>query len=238
VLTINGRGLRNKISIMNAILKQTPDILIWTEHHLPHGTHPPRWVHILLQQYRWGFTGLPKIRGQAGVLMAVHKDLLAGTEPHIITPIEETQGFVYQMDIRRPESAPLLLTGVYLPTGPTAPYIRPGLYKHIERQHQAHPHHVHILAGDMNATLYPTDRDPGRKGSLDPQYRQFIHNLGLLPLDHPLDHTQPGRERTFYTKGDPRQGAVSRIDDILTNTEVASQPWTPNPNNGHYRPKH
>jgi hypothetical protein len=156
--------------------------------------------------------------------MAVHKDLLAGTEPHIITPIEETQGFVYQMDIRRPESAPLLLTGVYLPTGPTAPYIRPGLYKHIERQHQAHPHHVHILAGDMNATLYPTDRDPGRKGSLDPQYRQFIHNLGLLPLDHPSDHTQPGRERTFYTKGDPSQGAVSRIDDILTNTEVASQP--------------
>jgi hypothetical protein len=136
-------------------------------------------------------TGLPKIRGQAGVLMAVHKDLLAGTEPHIITPLEETQGFVYQMDIRRPESAPLLLTGVYLPTGPTAPYIRPGLYKHIERQHQAHPHHVHILAGDMNATLYPTDRDPGRKGSLDPQYRQFINNLGLLPLDPPqTTHSQ------------------------------------------------
>jgi hypothetical protein len=175
---------------MNAILKHTPDILIWTEHHLPHGTHPPRWVHILLQQYRWGLTGIPKIRGQAGVLMAVHKDLSAGTEPHILTPLEETQGFVYQMDIRRPESAPLLLTGVYLPTGPTAPYIRPGLYKHIERQHQAHPHHVHILAGDMNATLYPTDRDPGQKRLPRPPIQTIHKQPWPPPLGPPSDHTR------------------------------------------------
>jgi hypothetical protein len=111
VLTINGRGLKNKISILRHMLQQAPDILIWTEHHLPQGAQPPRWVHILMQDYKWGHRGLPNIRGQAGVLLAVHKDFLAGTEPHIPTLPAETRGFLYQMEIRRPESVPLLITG-------------------------------------------------------------------------------------------------------------------------------
>jgi hypothetical protein len=80
-------------------------------------TTVPRWVHILLQGYRWGHTSLPNIRGQAGVLMAVHKDVLAGTEAHVPAQPPEAQGYIYQMEIQRPESAPLMITGVYLPTG-------------------------------------------------------------------------------------------------------------------------
>jgi exonuclease III len=226
VLTINGRGLKNKISILRHMLQQAPDILIWTEHHLPQGAQPPRWVHILMQDYKWGHTGLPNIRGQAGVLLAVHKDFLAGTEPHIPTLPAETRGFLYQMEIRRPESVPLLITGAYLPTGTSAPFIRPVLYNHIEHSHKAHPHHIHLLAGDMNAALYPTDRAQGRRGPLDKPYRQFIHKMDLLPLDQPQSQnpTQPGRPKTFYNQDDPTTGSISRIDDILVNTQIAKRP--------------
>jgi hypothetical protein len=121
-----------------------------------------------------------------------------------------------------------LLTGAYLPTGPSAPLIRPVLYKHIEHQQQAHPHHVHILAGDMNAALYTSDRAQGRQGPLDKAYRQVHQNPGTPPHGPSTDRPHPaeGRDRTFYTQDDPTQGAVSRIDDILVNSPIAQRPDT------------
>jgi hypothetical protein len=195
ILTVNGRGLKTKISIMRKMLQQKPDIMVWTEHHLPQGTQPPRWAYILLPRITDGdCQAYPKLGARHGVLMAVHKDLLAGTEPHIIPIPEETQGFLYQMELKKTRvSPPLAHPGAYLPTGPSAPLIRPVLYKHIEHQQQAHPHHVHILAGDMNAALYTSDRAQGRQGPLDKAYRQSIKTLGLLPMDPP--QTGPTQQR-------------------------------------------
>jgi hypothetical protein len=143
--------------------------------------------------------GIPKTRGQAGVLLAVHKDLLAGTEPHTLPLPAETQGFIYQMEIRRPESVPLLITGAYLPTGPSAPLIRPILYNHIEHIQRANPSHVHLLAGDMNAALYPTDQAPGRRGPLDQPSRQLYKTWTFSHWTSPSPRTPPSQvdpERT------------------------------------------
>ena len=225
IVTINGRGLKTKISILRMVLGVKPDIIVWTEHQMAKATTIPRWTQILLQGYRWGYTSLPKIKGQAGVLVAIHKDLLAGTNVHIPVQPPETQGYIYQMELQRPESAPLMITGVYLPTGKGAHLSRPTLYQHLQSSMARTDTHVHIVAGDMNAALYKTDRDPGRKGSNDSAYRAFVQENGLKPLDPP-NPLLPGaqRARTFRRGADSIGEDVSRIDDILMKGIVETMP--------------
>ena len=224
IVTINGRGLKTKISILRLILGTKPDVIIWTEHQMATATTVPRWVHILLQGYRWGHTSLPNIRGQAGVLMAVHKDVLAGTEAHVPAQPPEAQGYIYQMEIQRPESAPLMITGVYLPTGTGAHLSRPTLYKHLKASLDKTKDHVHIVAGDMNAALYQSDRDPGRKGQHDKAYRGFIQETGLRPIDPPNPLAPVAqRARTFRREAGEGED-VSRIDDILLKGTVDTAP--------------
>jgi hypothetical protein len=215
ILTINGRGLKTKISILRQVLTLQPDVIIWTEHQMAAGTTVPRWVTILLQGYKWGSSNLPRIKGQAGVLMAIHKDLLAGTEVHIPPLPVETQGYIYQMVLHRPESTPMRITGTYLPTGKGAQFIRPTLYKFLQECLNTNKEQVHIMAGDMNATLYDTDRATGRPSRWDRGYRQFVNETGLQPLDGPTSQEgAPARHRTYRKEGADGP-AISRIDDIL-----------------------
>jgi hypothetical protein len=196
VLTINGRGLKTKISIMRKMLQQQPDIMVWTEHHLPRepnpqvGIHPPpRTTDGVSQAY-------PKLGGRQGSSWLSTKTSWQAQSHTSFPSLERPRAFLYQMELRRPESVPLLITGAYLPTGPSAPIIRPVLYKHIESQQQAHPHHVHILAGDMNAALYPSDRAPGRHGPSGQSLPTGHQDPGLLPLDPPSQppHNKGGPE--------------------------------------------
>jgi hypothetical protein len=60
VLTINGRGLKTKISIMRKMLQQQPDIMVWTEHHLPREPNPHGGHTSSSKNYRWGLSGIPK----------------------------------------------------------------------------------------------------------------------------------------------------------------------------------
>ena len=147
ILTANGRGLRTKIMLMRKIAQEKPDIIVWTEHHLAAGTTMPRWVPIMLQGYRWGCSSLANVRGQAGVVLAVHMDLLAAYK-----------GYIYQVELRRHQSLPIMLSGVYMPTGNgAAGIIRQGIYQHLKQTLAESPLHVHIVAGDMNAALYGSD---------------------------------------------------------------------------------
>lgn len=62
VLTVNGRGLKAKVALMRKVLEQKPDVIVWTEHHLPAGATIPRWVSIMLQGYTWRHSSLPAIK--------------------------------------------------------------------------------------------------------------------------------------------------------------------------------
>ena len=81
---------------------------------------------------------------------------------------------------------PLMLSGVYMPTtgNGAAGIIRQGIYQHLKQTLADSPLHAHIVAGDMNAALYKTDRQEGRRGQHDGEYQKFIQETGLLPFDH------------------------------------------------------
>ena len=171
VLTVNGRGLKGKIALLRKVLEEKPDIIVWTEHHLPAGATVPRWVTIMLQGYTWRHTSLSGIKGQAGVLMAVHMDVLARTTVRIPEIAAEHQGFLCQMELQRHNSAPLMVTGVYMPTGNGAKQTRALLYQKIQQSISEAPLHMHIVAGDMNAALYKSDREKGKSGQHDKAYQ-------------------------------------------------------------------
>ena len=163
IVTENGRGIKAKVQLMKKMMEAKPDILVWTEHHLPAGGKLPRWAAILLQGYKWGYTSLDAIRGQAGILIAVHMDLLAGTDLTIPSVPVELHGYIYQVSLCRPASAPLTVTGAYMPTGCGAELTRQSIYKYVEECMATSANHVHLVAGDINAALYPTDRETCRK---------------------------------------------------------------------------
>lgn len=127
------------------------------------------------------------------------------------------------MELRRHASTPLMVTGVYMPTGNGARHIRETIYKFIQQNLCEAPESAHIVAGDMNAALYKTDREEGRKGQHDKGYRDFVHLAGLQPFDN---NQQGGcRDKTFYQEtAETGTTEISRIDDILTQTRYADKP--------------
>ena len=226
IVTVNGRGIKAKVQLMKKMMEAKPDILVWTEHHLPAGGKLPRWAAILLQGYKWGYTSLDAIRGQAGVLMAVHMDLLAGTDLTIPSVPVELHGYIYQMSLCRPASAPLTVTGAYMPTGCGAKMTRQSIYKYVKECMASSANHVHLVAGDMNAALYPTDRETGKKGSHDAQYQTFMQETGLSPFDAKVvSNGWTTRPKTFFRETQQSgENEISRIDDILTQSLWADRP--------------
>jgi hypothetical protein len=81
-----------------------------------------------------------------------------------------------------------------------------------------------VVAGDMNAAMFPTDRDLGAGGrparyTQDVAWAATATGLGLQPIDTPPPGRGQGRLRTYRA---PQRGLVSRIDDVLVARADAS----------------
>jgi hypothetical protein len=75
-----------------------------------------------------------------------------------------------------------------------------------------------LVAGDMNAALYPSDRTVGEESprayTHDRAHRAAMEGLRLAPVDAlPTPNATHARLKTFRSQG---KGLISRIDDVLT----------------------
>ena len=75
-----------------------------------------------------------------------------------------------------------------------------------------------LVAGDMNAALYPSDRTVGEESprtyTHDRAHRAAMEGLRVAPVDAlPASDATRARLKTFRRQG---KGLISRIDDVLT----------------------
>ena len=219
-LTLNGRGIKGKVSLMREVVKEDADIIAWTETQLKGAANLPKWATIALRSYEHVRTGLHTIQGQAGVLLAVKRSFLMGATMHRPAVPPEYKGYIARVQFQREGSAPMDLFGVYMPTCVAARIIRKGLHAHLKAEILAckAKGHIPVLLADANAALYEGDREHGRKGDHDCSYRQFVAETGLRPMAKE-DHAS--RQRTFRREHNGNQ-YISRIDDILTTLPESS----------------
>jgi hypothetical protein len=151
-------------------------------------------------------------RGQAGILVGIHK---AFAERENITTVliePELHGYVFPITIQRPLSQPLLIIGVYMPqTILEQAYMQNKIISLI----QEYKEHRYVVLGDFNAALFPTDRDnPAAWNLTDKQHAHFTRRANLFPLDaSPSTLHRPYTYRRESTTGE--RCYKSRIDDIL-----------------------
>jgi hypothetical protein len=86
-----------------------------------------------------------------------------------------------------PVSTPLKVVGAYLPCSePGSKHIRRTLYKYIAgRIPSSHTQNGDInfaLAGDLNATLWDTDRQSGTRTPMDIDHAEQTKAMGLQPI--------------------------------------------------------
>ena len=102
-------------------------------------------------------------------------------------------------------STPVLLQAVYMPFDLDArASINEVITEACEDQHS-------VVAGDMNAALFPRDRSTGHRTAVDKQHEDFVAQKILAPADE-LYRPFSFRVRSLDGSQDVRR---SRIDDIL-----------------------
>ena len=85
---------------------------------------------------------------------------------------------------------------------------------------QADPSHNHILAGDMNATLYTDDKQTGIHPE-DAMHRQLMQTLKMHTTDK---HQSMPRLRSYHRHGrNCKSSEDSRVDDIFISENLCCQ---------------
>jgi ribonuclease HI len=194
-------------------------VLVFTETKLRAAKRNPSWpyasglhaYHIFHSKCKLN----PK-QGQAGIMLGIRKDFAEHMDISVVSVEKDYQGYLLPITIHRPDSAKLLVMGMYMPQTPMEQKCMQDKALQIL---QSHPEHHHIVAGDFNAALFPTDRHcPRPRDKRDTQHQAFVKAARLMPLDPPTD---PEGQRGF-TYRQEKDGAgyryKSRIDDILVGT--------------------
>lgn len=117
-------------------------------------------------------------------------------------------GYVAQVHVQLPDSAPLNVVGMYCPHNMRN---RRHIYSTMQDIHDKTTDPM-IVAGDFNATALDSDRLSRKRHAADTAHRRFMQRHNLRPLDTPKD----GADRT-YTFRKSSELYCSRIDDILVN---------------------
>ena len=221
VVTWNARGLRHSGDDLTHILTtihtrhgELPHVLVLTEVKLK---TVPSWLRAALKGYHVFRSLLGGARrAQAGVVLAIRKDVPMLGKAEVVRLPASITGFMVQVDITLPDSAPLSIVGMYCPhTLPARQHIYAEFAKLNSRTQEQR--RTLLVAGDFNATLWDTDRATGTTYAGDRHHRGFAQDHNLSPVDTPSG----GRAYTFRAGRGERM--LSRIDDVLTNAPLAAE---------------
>jgi exonuclease III/ribonuclease HI len=204
ILTWNIRGMHASREDMANILPQIQaDIIVLTEtklHIKKNGKDIPRWFQSSLPDYQMWHAPA----AQAGVLLAIKKDIAMGCRA---TLKDTFAGRGIALTLSSAGDS-LLILATYWPSGSEAGAMATRTEMEVWAEEHLEKHTRVIMAGDMNATAFDTDRDPLTAYPADRQHRALIARTNMRPLDEEV------RARTYLTTG-------SRIDDILVKGEDA-----------------
>lgn len=231
ITTLNVRGLGTFLPDLHNLAAddgwdgKAPDILVLTEtkHSGPTGGRLAAELHAALKGYKY-FTSAapngPESAPRAGVIIALRRSTF-GTCKLTAARADGLQGHYLRVEVDGGETPRLHIAGVYNPclsSSELAASTRTALYQRLTADaHTAGS--ALIVAGDMNAAWWPTDRPGAGLSRGDKDYRSAVTAAGVRPLDSPTS-TAP-RARTFRSHQPDSAAAGSRIDDILVKAPAA-----------------
>ena len=115
---------------------------------------------------------------------------MVGTASAAALPVENN-GYMAQVHVQLPDSAPLTVVGMYCPHNMGD---RRRLYSIFDNmQHTAT--NPMVVAGDFNATIHDSDRHSHKRTAADSAHRAFLQRHNLRPIDAEADGTP--RQYTF-----------------------------------------
>ena len=212
----NTKGMRRCSSQADIghLLASKPEIMVLTETKLHTKQVKASWLRSLMAGYTLLDSCTPhdpeRARGRAGVLIAIRKDYSIYGKITCLPAPPAVQGHALGMRIELDGSPPLLVAGVYAPSGNDTISLacRAATYEYLSNLTTTAANDTLVLmAGDWNATLYRQDRSSGTEYAADLAHRSFMALTGLQPVD-----TGP-RIHTFSARDDST-GTTSRIDDL------------------------
>ena len=213
ILCWNVMGLTTvKEELEELLQRQDPDIIILSETKLTERTQRKCWLNNMLKTHWLQFSSRPhsslsqgERQGSGGIAVAVRKSLVPQGCYTRVPVQNQHRSHLLQLMLQPPNSTPVLLQAVYMPFELDA---RASLYEVIK---EACDGKHSIVAGDMNAALFPRDRSTGHKTAIDKQHEDFMTKNILTPADELY------RPFSFTVRSlDSSQGVRrSRIDDIL-----------------------
>ena len=229
VMTWNVMGTTTVLHEIQAYAeKYQPWVIVLTETKLTELEQDRKSLNPYLPQYKLYHS---RIKGQAtkhyrtgsgGVAIAVHESLTTQNSVRLLNIDDPAaKSHCKAIEISPPGSATIVIWGLYVPCNDQ--HKRQQLYALIKENMTAIDREAmksnrqppyHVVAGDMNAALYPDDKQ-GKENDNDFMHRQLIHDLQLHTTD--TRHQQP-RTRTFRSKHSAEQD--SRIDDIFTSVSL------------------
>ena len=207
--------VRDELELL--VQQQDPDVIVLTETKLTDRSQRKSWLNSISKTHWLQFSSSPhegfrtgERQGRGGLAVAVRKTLVPEGCYTRLPVQSQHRSHLLQLMLQPPNSTPVLLQAVYMPFDLQA---RANIYEAIkeacEGQHS-------IVAGDMNAALFPRDRSQGCRTAIDKQHEAFVAQNVLLPADEvhrPFSHTVRSLEST-------QEASRSRIDDILVTSGI------------------
>ena len=211
---------------------QQPDVVILTETKLVEQQHSGKWLKDSLPGYTLQCSSRPaknplrgkervpaKSRiGMGGVVVAIKKELTGRGSLARLSTNSSCKGYMVGVELNPPNSIPIRIWGVYMPTADLAE--RRLIYTYLEQELIKRPAVLTIVAGDWNAVLHPTDRSSSALTPLDQEHINFIQAQGLASVSPPPPNG-PVREPTFHSYAE--SDTQSKIDDIFVNRALQSR---------------
>ena len=209
IATWNARGLysskedlHHMLSHLEATQGEVPHIIVltevkqrrmhnWIHQHMRHYHIFGSFAHSPTDTQHKKARGSNKKRAKAGVIIALRKDwLMLGTSFAASLP-STLGGYVAQVHIQLPDSAPLTVIGMYCPHNLQK---RHNIYSILVDMHTTTTDPM-VVAGDFNATTFDSDRRSHKRTSADSAHREFMQQHNLRPIDGPA-----GAAARTYTK--------------------------------------